>query len=126
MLTLRTAIIAHYLKGEMYDETVNIAKLADCTALFSCSDLRHLVHSAALAALKDTMPTSWQIQCDTEGKSSRTPLAPRIIQGKHFDQGLKQVSASSATNRKELEELRRWEKDSFQSENSIYSRSTLY
>jgi hypothetical protein len=115
MLTLRTAIINHYLKSEVYDETVSVAKLAACTSLFSGSDLRYLVHAAALAALKDITPTSWQIQYGADGvpipESSRTPLESRVIRGRHFDQARKQVSASSATNRKELDELRRWEKE---------------
>ncbi|KAJ7126897.1 P-loop containing nucleoside triphosphate hydrolase protein, partial [Mycena epipterygia] len=117
-LQQREAIIAQYLKGEVYDQTVNVAKLAARTPLFSGSDLRHLVHAAALAALKDTTPKSWQIQYGADGapiaESSCTPLAPRVIQEKHFDQALKQVSASSATNRKDLDELRRWEKEMFQ------------
>jgi SpoVK/Ycf46/Vps4 family AAA+-type ATPase len=120
MLTPRTAIINQHLKGEVYDETVSVTKLAACTSLFSGSDLRHLVHSAALEALKDSTPTSWQIQYGADGvpipESSRTPLASRVIQGRHFDRAQKLVSASSATNRKELDELRRWAKESFQSE----------
>jgi len=122
-LQQRQVIIAQYLKGEVCDETVNVTRIAASTPLFSGSDLRHLVHSAALAALKDTTPPSWQIQYGADGvpiPQSSTPLAPRVIQAKHFDQALKQVSASSATNRKDLDELRRWAKESFQSDYRSY------
>ncbi|KAJ7831876.1 P-loop containing nucleoside triphosphate hydrolase protein, partial [Mycena leptocephala] len=116
----RKAIIAQYLKDEVNDETVNIAALADRTQLFSGSDLRYLVHAAALAALKDTMAMPWQVQGGVDEipgptpESSRTP-APRVIRGKHFEQALKQVSASNSTNRQDLDEVRRWERESFQS-----------
>lgn len=121
MLMRGTAIIAQYLKDEVNDETVNIAALADRTQLFSGSDLRYLVHAAALAALKDTMPMPWQVQGGVDEvpgptpESSRTPAAPRVIQGKHFEQALKQVSASNSTNRQDLDEVRRWDRESFQS-----------
>jgi SpoVK/Ycf46/Vps4 family AAA+-type ATPase len=120
VLIQQTAIITHYLKGEEYDKkTVNITKLASRTMLFSGSDLRHLVHSAALASLRDILPSSCSIQYDSDGapipEPSCTALMPRIIQGKHFDQALKQVAASSASNRKELDELRRWASELFQS-----------
>ncbi|KAF8144117.1 P-loop containing nucleoside triphosphate hydrolase protein, partial [Mycena galopus ATCC 62051] len=114
----RKAIIAQYLKDEIYDETVNIAALANRTQLFSGSDLRHLVHAAALAALKDTMPMPWQVQGGVDevpGPTAERTPAPRVIQGKHFEQALKQVSASNSTNQQDLDELRRWERESFQS-----------
>ncbi|KAF7358266.1 AAA-domain-containing protein [Mycena venus] len=116
----RKAIIAQYLNDEVYDETVNIAVLADRTQLFSGSDLRYLVHAVALAALKDTMPLPWQVQGGVDEVHGPTPessrtSAPRVIQGKHFEQALKQVSASNSTNRQDLDELKRWERESFQS-----------
>ncbi|KAJ7807489.1 P-loop containing nucleoside triphosphate hydrolase protein, partial [Mycena olivaceomarginata] len=105
-LPQRKEIIQQYLSGEAFDETVDISKLAARTPLFSGSDLRHLVHSAALAALKEVVPTSWPIHHDAAGvpipQPPPTPLESRCIQKRHFDQALKQVSASGASNRKIL------------------------
>ncbi|KAJ7858138.1 hypothetical protein B0H14DRAFT_3447438 [Mycena olivaceomarginata] len=93
------AIIAQYLEDECYDgKTVNIGNLGHCTESFSGSDLRYLVYSATLAALEDT------IQHNAHGSS----VPHRFIQGKHFEQALKQVSACSDKNRKDVDDLRRW------------------
>ncbi|KAF7357333.1 AAA-domain-containing protein [Mycena sanguinolenta] len=118
-LLQRKAIISRYLRDEKVDPAIDVRKLASRTPLFSGSDLRHLVHCAALAALKEITPTTWQIQYGADGVPipySRKPLPPRVIRAKHFDIALRQISASSATNRKDLDELRRWAKELFQSD----------
>jgi hypothetical protein len=57
------------------------------------------VYAAALAALEDTT-----LQHSADGSS----VTDRFIQGKHFEKALKQVTASSAKNQKEIDDLKRW------------------
>ena len=59
-LTAVTEILAQYLRGENVDPSVSLTRLAQRTADFSGSDLKHLVFSAALAAFKDTVPDLWK------------------------------------------------------------------
>lgn len=74
--------------------------------------------TAALAAFKESTSVVWQLQYGPDGlpQPAELQLKPRILSAKHFDQALKQIAACGATNRKELDELRRWEKELFQSE----------
>ncbi|KAF7311400.1 AAA-domain-containing protein [Mycena kentingensis (nom. inval.)] len=105
----RKAIISKYLEGEPRSESVDLDDLASRTKNFSGSDLRYLVHSAALAAFKETLPPSFQ-----ETSSKKTEALPdRLVQGKHFEQALAQVSAISTTNQRDLAELRKWSRDLF-------------
>ncbi|KAJ7648074.1 P-loop containing nucleoside triphosphate hydrolase protein [Roridomyces roridus] len=113
----RKAIISRYLRGENVDPAINIDTLASDTTLFSGSDLRHLMLCAAMTSLREITPTTWRVQYGSDGVliPSSEPLPARIIRPKHFDMALSQVSASSATNQSELEELRRWDKELFRS-----------
>ncbi|KAJ7612169.1 P-loop containing nucleoside triphosphate hydrolase protein [Roridomyces roridus] len=113
----RKAIITRYLRDENVDPAIDIDALALDTTLFSGSDLRHLVHCAAMTALKEITPNTWRIQYGADGAliPSDEPLPARVIQPKHFDVALNQISASSATNQRELEQLRRWDKELYRS-----------
>jgi len=87
------------------------------TRLFSGSDLRHLVVTAALAAFKESINVDWQLQYGSDGLPKPVELErrPRILSAKHFERARKQIVACAAANSKELEELRRWEREQFQS-----------
>ena len=115
-----TEILTHYLADENIDEaTVNLEQLAARTTLFSGSDLRNVVVSAALAAFKESTSVDWNVQYGADGLPLPAQIeqpAQRVIAGKHFDLALKQIAACGATNRKDLEELRKWEKEMFQSD----------
>ncbi|WVQ74383.1 hypothetical protein IAR50_003984 [Cryptococcus sp. DSM 104548] len=55
----RKAILSILLRGEEIGDDVNLDKLAKDTDGFSGSDLKHLCVSAAIAAVKDTVPIPW-------------------------------------------------------------------
>lgn len=97
-----TEIIRSYLAGEDTDASVEISSLAERTVVYSGSDLKHLVFSAALAAFKDTLPHTW-------GPSSGVKKLPgRVIGLHHFEQALKEIVASASVNMAGIAALRKW------------------
>ena len=114
---LHPAIIEHHLEGKKWDLLVN--NLALRTPLFSRSDLRHLILAAVLAAFKESVTVDWKIEYGEDGLPLPTQdqdLSPYVLQAKHFDQALKEISASGATNCKDIKEMRRWQRELFQSD----------
>ncbi|ODO04846.1 hypothetical protein I350_05456 [Cryptococcus amylolentus CBS 6273] len=55
----RKAILGILLRGEEIGDDVDLDKLANDTDGFSGSDLKHLCVSAAISAVKDTVPIPW-------------------------------------------------------------------
>ena len=133
-----TEILGLYLKGETLKEDVTIDYVARRTELFSGSDLKHLCVSAALAAVKDTIPSDWAQRKPTDatklpavitdgdatvapsiaadGEVASTPvdvpppimIKPRVISMAHFTVAFSEVTASSSESMESVKLLREW------------------
>jgi SpoVK/Ycf46/Vps4 family AAA+-type ATPase len=85
----REAILKIHLKGETLGDDVNLAELAKRTYDYTGSDLRDLVYSAALTAVRDMVNSPKPTQF-----ADQPPAQPRVLRWKHFLHAKKQIRAS--------------------------------
>lgn len=101
----RESILGIHLKGETFDSTVSLTKLADQTPLYSGSDLKNLSVAAALAAVREENALLVENKDDKEFK-----LPPRrTLTSKHFDTAIAEISASINEDMSSLSAIRKFD-----------------
>ncbi|KAF2428714.1 AAA-domain-containing protein [Tothia fuscella] len=103
----RAAILGLHLRGEILDPTVDIAILATSTPFYSGSDLKNVVVSTALAAVKEENEIA--TQAITGGDAGYKYPDRRILTQRHFEKALEEIAASVGEDMVSLSAMRKWD-----------------
>ena len=95
----REAILKIHLKDETLASEVSISKLAAQTPLYSGSDLKNLSVAAALRCVREEVETATNV----------THKDRRILQQRHFDRALEEISASISEDMSSLSAIRKFD-----------------
>ncbi|KAL1883624.1 hypothetical protein Plec18167_002631 [Paecilomyces lecythidis] len=101
----RESILRIHLKEEMLDPAVDLADLARRTPLYSGSDLKNLCVAAALACVREENDLAAQHQ----GPEPYQYPERRILQLKHFERGMEEISASVNEDMSSLTAIRKFD-----------------
>ncbi|KAI0518535.1 hypothetical protein F5B22DRAFT_635220 [Xylaria bambusicola] len=101
----RAAILRIHLKDEAMDETVSIEDMAKRTPLYSGSDLKNVCVAAAMAAVKEELEASER----HTGPEPYKWAEKRVLNRRHFDQGLKEIGASVSEDMATLSAIRKFD-----------------
>ncbi|KAF2724082.1 AAA-domain-containing protein [Polychaeton citri CBS 116435] len=101
----REGILNIHLKGEILASTVQIAKLAEQTPLYSGSDLKNLCVAAALAAVREENDLMAQ---HAEDKEFKLP-EKRTLEDQHFEKAIQEISASISEDMSSLTAIRKFD-----------------
>jgi AAA+ superfamily predicted ATPase len=101
----REAIIRVMLKEETLAEDVDLAWLAKETELYSGSDLKNLCVSAAMEAVREEVRAkeAWQ------GEGEYQFPERRVLEKRHFEKGLREISASISGDMESLKAIRKFD-----------------
>ncbi|KAJ9245347.1 hypothetical protein DTO169E5_652 [Paecilomyces variotii] len=101
----REAILRIHLKEEVLDPAVDLAELARRTPLYSGSDLKNLCVAAALACVREENDLAAQHQ----GPEPYQYPERRVLQLKHFERGMEEISASVNEDMSSLSAIRKFD-----------------
>jgi SpoVK/Ycf46/Vps4 family AAA+-type ATPase len=101
----REAILRVMLKDETLAEDVDLAALAQETDLYSGSDLKNLCVSAAMEAVREEVRAkeAWT------GEGEYQWPERRVLNRRHFDKGLREISASISGDMESLKAIRKFD-----------------
>jgi SpoVK/Ycf46/Vps4 family AAA+-type ATPase len=101
----RVTILKIHLKGETLADDISVEKLAKDTPMYSGSDLKNVCVAAAMAAVKETMDAkkAW------EGPGEFQWPAQRVLQLRHFQKAMKEVSASVSEDMSSFANIRKFD-----------------
>ncbi|KIW06169.1 uncharacterized protein PV09_02655 [Verruconis gallopava] len=102
----REAILRIHLKGETISNDVDISELAEQTPYYSGSDLKNVVVSAALAAVKDELEA--KKKADAQGEPYQFP-EKRTLQKVHFVNAIGEISASVTGDMSSLGQIKKFD-----------------
>ncbi|TGJ81315.1 hypothetical protein E0Z10_g7438 [Xylaria hypoxylon] len=103
--TDRASILKIHLKDEVVDETVSIEDMAKHTPLYSGSDLKNVCVAAAMAAVKEELEASER----HAGPEPYKWAEKRVLNRRHFDKALKEISASVSEDMATLTAIRKFD-----------------
>ncbi|KAK5110219.1 hypothetical protein LTR62_006215 [Meristemomyces frigidus] len=98
----RESILRIHLTNEVLDPSVSLASLADRTPFYSGSDLKNLCVSAALACVREE--NALQLSDPQVNLPEK-----RVLEQKHFDQGVREISASISEDMGTLTSIRKFD-----------------
>ncbi|KAF7196538.1 ATPase family AAA domain-containing protein 1 [Pseudocercospora fuligena] len=101
----RESILKIHLSDEALDETVDLAKLAADTPLYSGSDLKNLCVSAALACVREENDLA---QSKKDDKDFKLP-EKRVLSSRHFEKATKEISASISEDMSSLTAIKKFD-----------------
>ncbi|EME88235.1 uncharacterized protein MYCFIDRAFT_205949 [Pseudocercospora fijiensis CIRAD86] len=101
----RESILKIHLNDETLDESVDLAKLAGDTPLYSGSDLKNLCVSAALACVGEENDLAQSKKDDKEFKLPEK----RVLSGRHFEKAIKEISASISEDMDSLTAIKKFD-----------------
>ncbi|KAI0537009.1 hypothetical protein GGR58DRAFT_362588 [Xylaria digitata] len=101
----RASILKIHLKDEVVDETVSIEDMAKRTPLYSGSDLKNVCVAAAMAAVKEELEASER----HTGPEPYKWAEKRVLNRRHFDKALKEISASVSEDMATLTAIRKFD-----------------
>jgi AAA+ superfamily predicted ATPase len=104
----REAILRVVLRDEVLADDVSLARLAEETDLYSGSDLKNLCVSAAMEAVREEMRAKEAHAAADEGGEFRFPPR-RVLARRHFDKGLRDITASISGDMESLKAIRRFD-----------------
>ncbi|KAH6622948.1 hypothetical protein F5144DRAFT_346752 [Chaetomium tenue] len=101
----RQAILRVMLQDEALAPDVDLARLAADTELYSGSDLKNLCVSAAMEAVREEVraKVAWQ------GEGEFQWPEKRVLEQRHFDKGLREISASISGDMDGLKAIRKFD-----------------
>ncbi|GAB1313076.1 Mus7/MMS22 family protein (ATPase) [Madurella fahalii] len=101
----REAILRVMLKDETLAAEVDLAGLAAETELYSGSDLKNLCVSAAMEAVREEV----RQKDEYAGEGEYQFPERRVLQKRHFDKGLREISASISEDMDSLKAIRKFD-----------------
>lgn len=106
----REAILRVMLREEHLAGDVDLAALARETELYSGSDLKNLCVAAAMEAVREEVRAKEAWQAEGEGKEGEYAWpARRVLEKRHFDKGLRDISASVSGDMESLQAIRKFD-----------------
>ncbi|KXX75505.1 Protein MSP1 [Madurella mycetomatis] len=101
----REAILRVMLKDESLAEDVDLAALGADAELYSGSDLKNLCVSAAMEAVREEV----RQKDEFTGEGPFEYPERRVLQKRHFDKGLREISASISEDMDSLKAIRKFD-----------------
>jgi AAA+ superfamily predicted ATPase len=101
----RQAILRVMLQEEVLAPDVDLARLADDTELYSGSDLKNLCVSAAMEAVREEV----RAKAAWKGEGEFQWPEKRVLEKRHFDKGLRDISASISGDMDSLKAIRKFD-----------------
>ncbi|RKF58475.1 putative mitochondrial aaa atpase [Golovinomyces cichoracearum] len=101
----REEILKIHLKDELLDDSVSLSALAKNTPYYSGSDLKNVCVAAALACIRDENNMA---ALHTGDKPYEYPKK-RVLQKKHFDKAIEEISASINEDMSSLKEIKKFD-----------------
>ena len=106
----REAILRIHLRDEKLNSSVSFLDLAAKTALYSGSDLKNVCVSAALAAVKEENDTAMRHNSEKkDGDPAFEFPEHRILEQKHFDKAMEEITASVSEDMNSLGAIRKFD-----------------
>ncbi|KAK4165061.1 hypothetical protein QBC43DRAFT_316637 [Cladorrhinum sp. PSN259] len=114
--TEREKIVGVMLRDETLADDVSLEQLAAETELYSGSDLKNLCVSAAMEAVREEVRVKEAFEADPENVDPESGKAVeyvfperRVLTRKHFEKGLKEISASISEDMDSLKAIRKFD-----------------
>ncbi|TQS35035.1 hypothetical protein Golomagni_04555 [Golovinomyces magnicellulatus] len=101
----REEILKIHLKDELLDDSVSLSALAKNTPYYSGSDLKNVCVAAALACIRDENNMA---ALHTGVEPYEYPLK-RVLQKKHFDKAIEEISASINEDMSSLKAIKKFD-----------------
>ncbi|KAK3293311.1 uncharacterized protein B0H64DRAFT_210147 [Chaetomium fimeti] len=101
----RLAILRVMLQEETLAPEVDLSKLAADTELYSGSDLKNLCVSAAMEAVREEV----RAKAAWKGEGEFQFPERRVLEQRHFDKGLREISASISGDMDSLKAIRKFD-----------------
>ncbi|KAI0027797.1 P-loop containing nucleoside triphosphate hydrolase protein, partial [Vararia minispora EC-137] len=105
----REGILKIHLRNEQLDSDVDVKRLASLTDRFSGSDLKYLVVSAALDAVKESVTLPWNKAAKPLiSLEKQAAFAPRILYAHHFSRAKCVIHPSATEDMSSHAKLHDW------------------
>lgn len=103
----RERILGVMLREEALAGDVDVARLARETELYSGSDLKNLCVAAAMEAVREEVREKERVEGEEGGEY--TFPEKRMLLGRHFDKGMKEIGASISEDMESLKAIRKFD-----------------